>query len=196
MNNSFQHPITHIVLPLIEGICKYKEDLQVKERVADNDVSIVLFPHMADYPKLCGKEGRQIKALRFLVKHMGKKIGVNAEIDIKESWHGEREGKSDFEFNPEFDKHEAIKLLDTFRLAIWPDNFGTRDVISNTEGDKLHVYLVSISDEDTSLIIALADVFYPYGYRNGRKIVIHIGPNNSEHRTIRQSPVPSGKRER
>jgi predicted RNA-binding protein YlqC (UPF0109 family) len=198
MNNSLHHPISKIVFPLVEGICKYPEQLEIKERngTEPNSITIVLYPHMADYPKLCGMDGRQIKALRFLVKRMGEKMSIGAELDLKESWNGDRENKTPFEHNPNFDKTAAIELITMFEMAIWPDSFNDRTVKTRQEGDKWHIYLTATKEEDQSLIVALADVFYPYGYRNGCKIVIHAGPENSEHCTIRKSPVPSGERER
>jgi predicted RNA-binding protein YlqC (UPF0109 family) len=195
MNNSLHHPITKAVVPLIGGICKYKSHLEVKEQV-NSGVTIFLLPHMADYPKVCGSGGRQIKALRFLVKRMGNILGIKAFIDLKESWIGDREDDIPFVRNPDFDEQQAIELLDGFRHLLWPQGFENQKISALIEGDKMHIYLMPNSDSDVVTINALADVFYTYGYANGRKIVIHDGPENNEHRTIRQSPIPGGERER
>lgn len=196
MNNSLQHRISKLVIPLVEGICKYCDDLEIKERIEGDNVSILVSPHMADYPKLCGQDGRQIKALRFIVKQVGIHLNVIADIDLKESWRGQREEKRPFAFNPDFQEAKAVALLNDFRNELWPLSAHEQVMTLREDGDRLHIYLTPANASDASIIIALADIFYPYGYRNGRKIVIHVGPENSEHRTIRQSAVPGGERER
>jgi predicted RNA-binding protein YlqC (UPF0109 family) len=198
MNDSLRHPITNTITPLIRGICKYSTMLEVTESVTAGKLAITVSPHTADYPKLCGMQGRQIRSFRALVERMGKMMDIEATIDLVESWRGERDpARTTFTLNDRYDVQETLDLLKEFCAKIWPLGNEIFTLRHQLDGDNLHVSFTPRIEEFAPLIVALENVFYPYVYIRGRKLKMHNGEiPNIEHRTIRTNALPCGKRER
>lgn len=174
MNDHPRHKITKAFLPLIRGMCYHRDDLQIKE-AGLTDLVFTVFPHMADYPILCGTGGRQVKALAYLVKRAGRSMGIAAEFRLKESYIGDTEPVRPFQRNPNFSVPELMEVLSEIMML----TLGADQAVSELEGEKMKIYIDAAHEAST--VMALADVFYPYGYRNGQIVEIRQPkPKNSE----------------
>lgn len=172
MKRAPSHPITQALLPLIAGICFYKDVLEISDNDSGGRLSIFIVPHMADYPVLSGSGGRQIRALRYIVRVAAERIGItDSEVHLDESYIGEREPSRPFQTDPKFDERAAMDILHGLMRILWPKRKSTDLRIDRRE--KLHFYIEPIEPEDVTVISALGDLFYCYGMRNGKKIEIH-----------------------
>lgn len=200
---TFQHPITQVIAQLLYGIVRHPEELIVSEESFMSPkygphLGINVLPHMADYAVLCGRGGRQINALKFIVAMMGIRLKVVADIDLKQTFIGQQGKTQPFVPSKTFNEVEAFSLIDGLREKLW-DNYKEMATQVIREPEKIHIVIKPSSSSDIPVIEALADVIYPYGVRCGRKLNIckekpkHI---NSESQNDRKSTIPSGKRER
>lgn len=153
---------------LIRGICYHESDLRIRENVTDELVDMTFLPHMADLPLLIGKEGRQCKAIRFLCEAIGKTQGVTVKIEFEESYVGQNDPWRPFVPNPEFKRSTFSEVFDPICYLLFRQ-IPEYHILSNL--DRLTVRLEALP-EDTDVVRALSDAFYPFGFRNGRKIRI------------------------
>jgi predicted RNA-binding protein YlqC (UPF0109 family) len=175
VKREFKHPITQLFLPIILDFCKYPEEMRIEESVDRSDrrwdnLTITVFPHTADYALICGKAGRQISAIKFLVKRAGVLQGLVSELNMEESFVGRRESSGEFHQDPGFDIGRFMRLLGSVCPRVMEHPY---EVEHNRNNDKLTVY-ISTSTEEAPTIAAINDMLYPWGFRHG--MMLNIKP--------------------
>lgn len=175
MNDSNLHPITVAILSLVKGMCLKPDELKHREIKPSNSperMTLIISPHMADFRIVCGKGGRQINALRWIVTRVGRRVGLTVDIRLEESYRGEPETGDPFKLNPNFEKESDFSNVFGSILALVFDKAPDFTVV--TQGDKTKIFMEvdSNNPDDVSTVTALADIFYPFGFRHGRRIDI------------------------
>lgn len=154
---------------IVQGMCFYP--CSCLYRPPDQIVpahTLVVRPNMADFRLVCGRGGRQIRALQFL----GHAAGLKVHLD--ESMEGKPE-KREFKADPEFPPDRLLDLLDRFSklyLEFQPDWRIVRDGPDRMLACPSEVQL----EADRVLIDAFADLLWPWGYRNGCQIDLKSKP--------------------
>lgn len=182
MNSQLEHPFTQALSDVIRGMCAYPDQCVVSETGGLLDIVINICPNMADYRVVCGRNGRQIKALAFLAAEASRHRTEQFKVRLEESFRGRDEQRRDFVQNPAFDETKCLKLLH----EILPFVFQTPVAVTHQrQNDKL---LIFIDDPDQPAIVsALSDIFYPYGFRNGCIVDIRpLKPNESNPLGVRK----------
>lgn len=171
------------IFALIQSICYHPNDLKASEKVSNGRVEIEFHPHMGDIPILIGREGRQYKAIRYLAESIGRLHHQDVSIEIEESYVGKQE-RREFVEDPKFSVEPLLDvLLHVARAAL---GFVPKyEVIANPE--KVTVAL-DLPVAHNGIVVALADAFYPYGYRHGRKVRIR---NANYRAALEYSPARS-----
>jgi predicted RNA-binding protein YlqC (UPF0109 family) len=165
-----------LLSPLIRGMCKSPDELQISELDSDGVTVIVLLPHANDYRILCGKGGRQIRALQFLVNSFELRLGIPMRLELRESSTGARDSESrKFEVNRDFDDRGC---METVRRIC--DTLFARSCAIHFKRKPAELRIEIITDpkhpEEIPTVAALGDVFYPYGYAQG--CIIKIKSNH------------------
>lgn len=179
-------PFMKTMLPLLRGICLFPADLKVEEELDGRSITILIYPHTADFRLVCGKDGRQIKALKFLAIQANKKSRVYDRVDVKleESYFGEAQRAKDYSHNPDFDQIGFQRMLDSILDQVF-DEVPHYTIVFREGKMKIYVDTRPGSPTDMPTVTALADLVYPYGFRNGQKIEIRPSSNrNSEISTL------------
>lgn len=156
---------------IIEGACAYPDELRVyPEANGDHTTSLVVLPHMADYPKIVGKGGRTVNALKLLTSQASVRLGERIAFKLEESFVGKGEPRVGFGYNKDFDIDAFRKLLEVVAGSV----FEPTPVFQITaSGEDLFVDLmIERTNENETLVNALHAAFYPYGFAKGRIIKI------------------------
>lgn len=173
-------PLFAVLTEIIEAVCRdHLEDTRIYPERVDGVETLTVIPHMADYPKLIGKSGAQVKALNYLVQHAARRLGVRLRVNIEESFIGSREPIEPFAYDPKFDV-EAFKDVLTRLTNVVAGNTIKFDVI---ERDAMIVcrYLCERSSENEAVGSAISSVLRPYCFRLGRSL--YIKPQFINHET-------------
>jgi predicted RNA-binding protein YlqC (UPF0109 family) len=172
--------ITELLIPIIRGMCTHPEALEITESQSGGVFTITLSPHTADYRILCGKGGRQIRALQFLVNSFELRGGRMMHLALRESFNGKLEDKRDFTYNPEFDCRRAVEIVREFCEILFARKV---DITFRRKKDTLKITVETdpARPDEMPTVAALADVFYPYGFRQG--CVIKIRSNHEADRS-------------
>jgi predicted RNA-binding protein YlqC (UPF0109 family) len=159
--------IFELISKVVTGMCCRPNDLVIREEGA----RLVIIPHTSDYRVICGKQGRQIRALKLLVDRMAARAKCQYQIELHDGYSGPHEAIMAFQPNPEFNFAEATLLVSKFLNALFE-----RPIIvkSSIMGHHL-VILVDANNDELPYIYALGDVFYPYGFRQG--CLLKVKPN-------------------
>jgi hypothetical protein len=119
---------------------------------------------------------------------MGRRIGIEVKVEIRESFRGEAEPeRKPFQPNRQWEGGgELTTMIREFLNLIYDRLI---KVVYEDKGDHLYVVL-DVPQNDLTLVKALGVAFYPYGYRNGRKLSFRITnyhPNEHDPNTDRLS---------
>lgn len=177
-----KHPISLALEPIILGLCRYPDDCQINEHGTDGTLAVTIVPHRADFRIVCGRAGRQIKALKYLAARAGELRGCSVELNLEEGLVGAPEPKRDFQQDPEFDVPALIQRIQDAAGAV----LGRFVAVEHERScDRIDVYLEVSPDEaeDIPTVVALADVFYPACVKDG--ITCKIKPKK------KFAPVPA-----
>ena len=166
-----RHPITLAFEPLLRGMCSYPGQLVVDQEMdSPTHYILTVSPNRNDFAIICGKKGRQIRALTFLVAEAGRKFGIRAEVELEENYRGDpRPPITAFSENPNFDENKFLALFGALMELVFPGAVQTDYIRMD---DRLKVYITPAKPGDDAIINALADVVYVFGYRQGRKIEV------------------------
>ena len=170
MTDNKHEALTKPFIAVIRGICSHKNDGELVFRVSTTEeaVELTVVPHTADFPKINGKGGRQIKALKFLFERAGGNLGLDAALKLEESFVGNRE-ESSFTENPKFNVSEMRSLIVTFAKTVMGCPV---DAEINQDGNGRTTFTLkpSVEIRDAMTITAAMDeVFYPYAMAHGRR---------------------------
>lgn len=170
MRHEPKHPITKALLNLFLAICSEPDSLDFIETFNGKSLDITMKPHMKDIKILIGKKGKTIIGTRHVASVMGKCDGLTVSLEARDSFIGDTSNGVPFQVNPEFKGPEILPVLTPILLHI----YGLMPSISfEDHGEKLYVTL-DVPREDLTLIKAIGVAFYPYGYRNGRKLSFRV----------------------
>lgn len=199
MNDASLHPITEAILPLVKGMCLKPDELshrEIKSSRSPDRLTLIISPHMADFRILCGKGGRQINALRWIVTRAGRRLKLTVDIRLEESYRGEPVTGDPFRFNPDFEKDSKFQEVFGNILKIVFDTVPEFNVV--THGDKTKIFMEVDPNvpDDISTVTALADIFYPFGFRHGRRLEIRPSklPHQAETSCHQHPPDPAPSR--
>jgi len=168
-----KHPLSKAIAPLILGLCRYPADCRILEAVDGSDVAITVIPHRADFKIVCGKSGRQIKAIKYLAARAGQLGGYDAQILLEEGLVGSPEPAREFQQDPQFD---VDGLLEQIRRATSLVFDREMPLSFERQCDKIKVYIDADPDdpEEVPSVMALADVFYPAAFKAGMICEIRV----------------------
>lgn len=144
---------------LVRGMVFYPDELQI----TDTNGVITIIPHTADYRLLCGKGGRQIRALKFLVNRMAALAGIKKDLVLEESFEGHERPKQPFKRNDKFDIQACVDLVQQFCAAL----FAVPVPVTHEKTDRLRVFIDANGKIEIPTVFAMSDAFYTYGYRQG-----------------------------
>lgn len=154
----------HSIAKVVEGICAYPDQLRCfTEQLNGADV-LVFMPHMADYPKLIGSRGRQVKAFESLFQLASLQNQMPLAVAFRESFEGHREPPDPWVFNPKFDLPGFQALV----TEICSFAFGTTEIEIKEDAHRIVLWLGGPRSEEFTPI--LNAVLYPYVYTKGRKL--------------------------
>jgi len=174
MRDEFRNPITKAIHSLVEGMCEHRSTLNIEEIETDDSLLVTIRPNTADTPLLVGKQGAGIKALEWLVEKAGNLAGKKCFVTLENSFTGKTGSFQPFIANEQFDLEVLKRLLFQWLSIVFDKPVGMN--FRNGKPNELKVFLnpenFTVDDEVT--IRALAQVFYPYGYRNG--CIVKIRP--------------------
>lgn len=161
-------PLAQALGPLVLNLCRYPEDCCLVERVDGAVVDLVITPNRADFRVICGKGGRQIKALKYFAKRMGELSHpfFYGEVHLEEGVTGTPEPVRPFVQDPEFD---VSALLSDIHSAAFQVMGRIVPFTHERHCDKLFVeFAVDPNDpEDVPAVLCLSDLFYPATFRRG-----------------------------
>lgn len=158
-------PISNTIHQLVTGICSHPDKLGVVEKRANGEIKLTYSPYGSDLRVLIGKGGRTINGLKYVFREMGKAERQKAELFISQTYRGRANAGRSFKYDAAF----TADMLGTVLNPILINLFGVAQWELKEEGDKM-VLIFDVEPADSTLIQALNDAFYPYGFRNGRKL--------------------------
>ena len=168
MTHEFINPISQALVPVVRGICIHPGELQISERFDGRTLELRFSPHMGDLPLIIGPQGRQVRALIYVGKAMGRRAGITVDLQVNESYRGERDKPRRFRLDPGFTKQH----LDTFLNPVVELSLGP-GVPSEfrIDGGTFKVHL-DVSDDDQLVARAIGDLFFAFGMAIGRRIEV------------------------
>lgn len=172
-------PLFDIVTQIVEDICEYKEDLKVFIEPQGKVTALLVIPHNADKPKLIGKSGRQVNAMKYLVSLAGQKLGVALDYQIKEGFIGEREPVIPFAYAPDFDLETLRSLMQKFCTFVLD---AETTIKCEHSGDRVVARIaLPRTARNESIVAALDAVFYAWSFPRGRKLKLQAEFINHEN---------------
>lgn len=172
MKHEITHPISKVLHPVVSGMCHHPEDLIVWEKDHGRALELRFEPHMGDIRVIIGKCGRQAKALKFVGQRMGELQGISVDVQIEESNRGDRDERRPFELNHDYALSDFLKVFKPVMGACFNDDLTYVCSIENAD----FKILVDVQERDVPLIMAIGDIFYPFGKAQGRRI--EVKPKN------------------
>ena len=190
MNDSSLHLVTRTILPVLLGMCSEPDKLVVTETEdpkREYQKIIVIKPSRTDAGVLYGGASRQILAIQHVFATAFARCGIKAKAKIEQSYEGEKNPLPRYRFNPEFERtsnftHVFAKVLNA--VFDKPPLIERKEVMDRDSGDPC---LVVIVHGDAAEVSALADMFYPFGIRQGMKLKIR--PPKLYDQTTRNNPL-------
>jgi predicted RNA-binding protein YlqC (UPF0109 family) len=167
MNTDAVKPLIDLLSPIIRGICAYPEDCAIEPVLTAARDHIKVHPHMADIPKLIGKDGAIVNALDRIAQRAGAAMSLNARIElVQEPEKGQREADKKIDYNPAFKDYMLCGTLKDVASAmagcgidVKPTRFSKRlcmEIYPDERG--------ALTEDD---VIALDAVFKAYGRAQG-----------------------------
>lgn len=164
-------PLFASLTEIVEGICRdHLDETRIFSDTIKGVETLVILPHMADYPKLIGKSGAQVHAFNYLVQRAARRLGLRLGISIQESFIGEREPSEAFCYNPNFDFPAFEKVLARLAAAVT----GGELQFTLTDADAMVIarYPCVRGSDNETLGGALCSVLRPYVFRLGRSLYL------------------------
>ena len=197
MNDSDLHLVTRTIIPLVKGMCHRPGELRVRQVNAINPVDgivILLDPAVCDVGVINGKASRTLNGLRGILTAGFGRYGIKANIRIEETYRGEISPVPAFKQNPNFERDSGFTTLFAQILNLVfrpvPHIHRTDGLIDRRDGSEFTRVII---DAHPSTVNAIADAFYPFGIRQGRKIKI-VTPKtqttDESETTQRTRPLP------
>lgn len=175
----YRHNITRVLSEIISGICQKRNHLEIRESLAScvscgsrtPRLTIEITPHPDDYRLICGRKGSRINAIKSIASLAGKTNKISVIVNLVSNGMGEPSAnRDDFVEDPNFD-NEALKSLVSELLAI----IGMKPIAGFVvDGDKTNIAIPTQGSHEELVVHGMHELFYSYGFKNGRKIEISI----------------------
>lgn len=118
MNEQAVLPLVNLLREVLTGFCKYPAELTVRAEscpVTEGKINVVVHPHIMDYPRMIGKDGRMVKAFKAITKAVGEKSGAVVEFILKDSpKKGHKEDLLKVPVNPGYDLKVPARAMEKF----------------------------------------------------------------------------------
>lgn len=164
-------PLFQVLTEIVEVICRrHLDDLRVFSENIGGAETLVVMPHVADYPRLVGRHGGCVHAIEYLVNKTAGRIGERIGFSLRESFVGDREPVEAFVYNPDFDVKSLHRRL--IALAGCVSGVRWKFKISSDHEYILVTVPVERSRDTETFLSALEAVFKPACYGDGRKLQI------------------------
>jgi len=180
MRREPQNPITQALLTFFKTFCFEPDEIEVIESLDGSILDLTFQPNTRDLKILIGKKGKMILALRHVAERMGAQMGLKVRLEVRDSFKGQLGDQKPFSFNPAFTPEMMLPVLTPMLAMLYKTAPG---VAFEDHDEKVYV-VFDVPRDDLTLIKALGAVFYPYGYRNGRKLsfrVLDYHPEETEN---------------
>jgi predicted RNA-binding protein YlqC (UPF0109 family) len=197
MNDSDLHLVTRTIIPLVKGMCHRPEELRVREGKSTEpgfDHMVFLDPAMCDVGVVNGGGSRTLNGLKGIVSAAFRRYKIKATMRIEETYRGDLQPRSAFKENPNFERDSGFSKIFAHVLNIVfdevPEIIRTDDLIDRKDGS---LYTRIIVDAHPAMVNALADAFFPFGIRQGRRLKIVTPKTQTTYdsqTTQRTRPVP------
>lgn len=167
-----KHEFFSLLSDIVEGICEHKGELRIDQEEEKHCLTLNVRPHMADYPKLVGKKGRQVNAFTHLTERYCILKQDPVTFKLTESFEGRREPATGFCYNRDFDVEKLRAML--AKMIHYVTN--RSPAIEMTEDGDVLIAQVQMerTAENETTIGAVDAVFYPYCHALGRKLKMRV----------------------
>lgn len=194
MNDSSLHLVTQTLLPVLKGMCYEPELLSVSE-VPDPQGNfeklVIIVPSATDAGILNGAGKRQSTAIRNVFDAAFRRSGIKAEARIHDGG-GTKRRLGNFSPNPNFERDTGFNRLLASVLNITfeqpPRIIRNSEELDHATGFPCQVIVI---EGEPVIISAIADMFYPFGIRQGKKLKIRPTQlrNDNVNNPLRTSPL-------
>jgi hypothetical protein len=197
MHDSDLHRVTKTILPLIQGMCHNPGELRIREvNSVDKcfDLVVLIDPIVSDIGVVNGGASRTLNGLRGVIAAGFKRYGIRATARIEETYRGDIIAIPPFTANPNFERDSGFtklfaQIINLVFETPLPRINRTDGLIDRRDGSE---YTRIVIDGHPSHVNSIADAFYPFGIRQGRKIKI-VTPKtqttDESYATSRTRPV-------
>ncbi len=111
MNEQAVLPTVNLLRQVLSGYCKYPLDLTVRLE----GCRVIVHPHIVDYPRIIGKDGRFVNAFAAVLAYLSNKAGCQLKLVTKNSPNkGKPESPSVVPYNERYELAIVADLLDSF----------------------------------------------------------------------------------
>lgn len=161
-----------LLCDLVRAFTRHHKELEIKSGKVGNKLIITVECHADDHPKLVGKDGRQIWAIKRLFEIViARRICKTVEVSLLPPTRGKRLPTPEFRYNPNWDRapFEAL-LIRTLKISLSLP-FQVRFVqITNQTGVELAVNPLELESARGSMTDAIRNIFKAIGRHDGRDI--------------------------
>lgn len=180
------HRITKALASLFQAIANDPDKLTVHERLTGSVLEVTAEPSIRDVRLMIGKQGKTILGIRHVAEQMGKRAGIEVRVEVRDSFRGEAPAWKGFQLNREWRGEELTGLLREILDLLYGRLVR---IVYEDRADQLLVIL-DVPHEDLTLVKAMGVAFYPFGYRNGRKLSFRIADYQPHEHTETTDSVP------
>lgn len=153
---------------MILACCREPDLLQFNEHLDGDILELTIVASSDDYRVLVGRTGRTIKAIERYVQRAARRQEVKASVALKLGKNSNGVNIHHFHEDPNFDEQTFVSLLSQLTFLA-----GITAAPSIRLADKiLTVEFETTDSEEKAAIYDLHEIFYPMGYKGGRRIRI------------------------
>lgn len=169
VSNSYTHPITRALQPVLHGICREKGKLDVSETLYRDGLAIKATAALDDYRILVGKGGRTVNALQRLMRRAGERAKLRESVfALATSETGNGNGSHEFVFNPDFNDVKFSKLLKDVCAVVGIDTGNAQ--IQLDPDKKVRVFVQARNLTEQEMLSDIGLIFFSLGYSMGRRV--------------------------
>lgn len=113
MNEQAVLPIVNLLRQVLTGYCKYPADLTVR---LEPSGKLIVHPHIVDYPRIIGKDGRFVKAFKYMAEFLSHQVGVGSlDFVLKDSPRkGQPEEPVKVPYDRTYDVDRVFRMIEEF----------------------------------------------------------------------------------
>lgn len=160
--------LTSLLKSILAGICYHPSDVVILIANRGPSVSFYVTVNADDIGIVCGKDGRNIKALQFLFKTIGKRADKDVGVYVEKK--GERTGQApEYRVQESWNKtYEALEIVGTLLNLS-----GVHPSVVKVEDTEEVTTLFAQGHVPDQIVQAIDAVIHGWGKSQGRKIVFY-----------------------